>query len=119
MNDSSFGKSVFILGVSLSGDMSSDLWESILPELYILTGLRPSHSSSIFDYAEKDFGEYLGYIHVQPIITSFIVLDAWPNLGGGYLHICSCKPFVVDDILGLIGKKYTVEDSFHKEMHLP
>lgn len=112
MHDSSFGKEIFILGASLSGRILAAEWEGFLPELYLATGIRPSHASQTFDYGT------IGYIHIQPIISSFIVLDVWPDHEGAYLHICSCKPFNIDDVIALIKGKYKVVESFSRELRL-
>lgn len=34
-----------------------------------------------------------GVTYILPITDSFIAIDTWLDLGGFYLHICSCKRF--------------------------
>lgn len=44
----------------------------------------------------------VGFTIFQPITESFIVIDAWPDLGGGYLMICSCKSVHLAVVIGEI-----------------
>jgi len=114
VHESSFGKQIFILGATLSGHIPQEDWRQFLPAILAIAGLNKSHEGHTYNYPND-----LGFIHMQPIISSFVVLDAWPAHNGAYLHICSCKEFNSYDMLTLLGIKYKVLDSFQKEMKLP
>jgi hypothetical protein len=118
VHDSSFGKQVFIFGASLSGEIPQKKWEEFLPRLCRVAGLKPSHEGKTFDYPLEPDGTYIGFIHIQPIITSFVALDVWPNHNGGYLHICSCEQFNIGAIKHLLQKRFVVTDSFQRKMEL-
>lgn len=34
-----------------------------------------------------------GHTIFQPITTSFLVIDTWPDHDGAYFHVSSCKDF--------------------------
>ena len=57
----------------------------------------------IFTYPYNGGGN--GFIYIQPIIESFIAWDIWLDPEGGYLTVCSCKPFSMVPIIGILEKE--------------
>ena len=61
----------------------------------------------------------LGFTLFQPITESFIAVDAWPDHGGAYVVICSCRPFNTDKVLNVfIGQDLTVIESNEHNLSL-
>lgn len=55
-----------------------------------------------------DYGK-IGTVSVVPIIESFMAMDAWPEHGGKYLVVASCRPYEVDDVRAMcVELGYTV-----------
>lgn len=50
-----------------------------------------------FEEKVWDYGE-IGTVSVVPIIESFIAMDAWPQHGGKYLVVCSCRSFDPEEV---------------------
>lgn len=74
------------------------LVDSIVKEIE----MSKAHEPIFFDYPFDGKGD--GFIYMQPIIESFISMDYWDSLRGGYLMVSSCKKFEIQSVIALLNK---------------
>jgi hypothetical protein len=49
----------------------------------------------------------VGFTIFQPITTSYIAFDTWPELkGGAILIVCSCRPFEEETVRTMLTKTF-------------
>lgn len=83
------------------------MWMDFLGELTASLGMNPVYKPAVWHYPVSGLGGS-GTTIVQPITESFLALDIWPDHGGAYLMVCSCKPFsapAVHDVCDRFGLK--------------
>ena len=86
------GEVLYTRSVALRGRLSETKWADFLGELTAALGMNPVYKPAIWKYPVKGLGG-TGTTIVQPITESFLALDIWPDHGGAYLMVCSCKNF--------------------------
>lgn len=84
------GERLDIVTLAIKGHVSVIAGNSLVDQLVKTLGMNKAHESITYDYPVDGSGG-TGYTHIQPITESFIAFDAWPDFGGAYLVICSCK----------------------------
>ena len=89
-----FGSRLFYAMFSVKGDVSEDIGIKMVEKIVDEIGMERAVGESISRYPVNGRGG-VGYTFFQPITESFLAFDAWPDLKGAYLVICSCKPFSV------------------------
>lgn len=87
------GRRMFFRGVALHGALSEAEWRRFLVEAANAMGMTPVASAAVWQYPLHDGAGGQGFTFLQPITESFLALDTWPDHGGAYLFICSCKQF--------------------------
>lgn len=92
-----------MVGVSVRGVLSVEDAARFAEECVATIGMKISHPNVVTTYPPKD-GEDIGFLLLQPLIESYIMLDVWTNLGGFYLAVTSCKDFDMVDIELLIAR---------------
>lgn len=103
--DEPLGRSMHFHAFSLQGtSMPRENWRRFLDELVVTIGMTPVGAPAVWHYpTDKGFGGF-GSTLVQPITESFIAVDTWPDHGGAYLIICSCRRFDAHQIKPLLKK---------------
>jgi S-adenosylmethionine/arginine decarboxylase-like enzyme len=96
------GAKMLIASFSIKGDFSDEsvcfkLVENIIENI----GMTKAPGASACKYPVNGKGG-IGYTFFQPIVESFVCVDAWPEFGGAYLVICSCKLFWLADVIKAI-----------------
>ncbi len=68
----------------------------------------------VFNYPLDGKGG-VGFTYCQPITESMIMVDSWPELGGAYVFVDSCKMFNPWDLIRkLLNDGYLVDlDQMH------
>ena len=108
-----FGSRMKVLLMSVKGDVSEDIGTRLVQRLVKALGMSVAPGSSLCKYPVDGKGG-TGYTMFQPITESFIAFDAWPDLSGGYLVICSCGQLPIGPVLDVVndfdldGRQFTV-----------
>jgi S-adenosylmethionine/arginine decarboxylase-like enzyme len=84
------GERMDIVTLAIKGHCSIIVGTKLVEELVKVLGMNKAHDPVVYDYPVGGSGG-TGYTYIQPITESFIAFDAWPDFGGAYLIICSCK----------------------------
>lgn len=93
MGKNKFGQTTYFLMVSFKDDdMDKDKCEEFTKFLVKEIKMKKAYAPVFFDYPYKGKGGK-GFTFIQPITDSYITMDYWKNLGGGYVTVCSCKNF--------------------------
>jgi len=98
-----FGTEITMLGVSVRGELSIEDARAFAIECVNCIGMQISHPAHVVEYPLHN-GENIGFMLLQPLIESYVILDVWTNLKGFYLGVASCKDFNSTDVENLIDK---------------
>lgn len=98
-----FGLRVQTFGLALIGALTEDDWLAFVAQAASAIGMTPAYEAQTWHFPVEDRGGK-GLMVVQPITESFVVVDTWPDHDGAYLHIVSCKPFVVSPLYTLANR---------------
>lgn len=98
-----FGSEVTMVGLSVRGILSVEDARRFAVECVAAIGMTLSHPAHLVEYPPRD-GEDIGFLLLQPLIESYVILDVWTNLGGFYLGVASCNDFNMIDIETLIAR---------------
>jgi hypothetical protein len=88
------GARLFLHGIVLQGHRSLREWQKFLRLCSRELGMKTAGKASIWRYPTAAGAGGIGMTIVQPITESFLLLDTWPDLGGAYLVVASCRPFL-------------------------
>jgi hypothetical protein len=58
--------------------------------------------TKIFEPKIYEWPDDIGFIYVQPLYESAIMVDGWPRHSGGYIWVCSCRPFDTQRVLRVL-----------------
>ena len=103
MSKSALGRRMFFRGVVLHGVMDEREWRKFLIEAAEAMGMSPAGKAASWEYPLHGKGG-TGHTICQPLTDSFLALDTWPDHGGVYLLIASCKPFAPDCLQDLLNR---------------
>lgn len=92
-----------MVGISVKGALSVEDAKKFAVECVESIGMRVSHPPLVVQYPPLN-GEDIGFLLLQPLIESYVILDVWTNLGGFYLGVTSCKDFDSIDVEALISR---------------
>jgi hypothetical protein len=95
------GRSMHQHSFVLVGGLPRLRWEALLGDVAKTIKMRPAGAAAVWSYPNEDGAGGIGQTLVQPITDSFIALDTWPDHGGAYLVICSCRCFDPHPLYGL------------------
>lgn len=98
-----FGKEVSMVGLSVRGVLSVDDARKFATECVAAMGMQISHEATVVQYDPLN-GEDIGFLLLQPLIESYVILDVWPCLGGFYINAVSCKDFDTVEIEELVAR---------------
>ncbi len=106
MEEQALGRSMHMHSFSLQGtSMPHENWRRFLDELVKAIGMRPVGMPAMWHYPTERGGHGgFGTTMIQPITESFLAVDTWPDHGGAYLIVCSCRRFDVQQIKPLLKK---------------
>ena len=91
--DIELGRCMFYRVMALNGILTENDWRRFLIAATKAMGMAPVDKAVCWRYPVGTCGGH-GMTIVQPITESFLAVDAWPDHGGAYLFVCSCKPFL-------------------------
>ena len=92
-----FGETMIVSAMSIQGKLTEDKCATLIKKIVKKMEMTPAAGEVTYQYPMDGKGG-VGFTHIQPITESFIALDAWPDLNGAYLIICSCKCFSIDKV---------------------
>lgn len=93
------GRRIFSQNIVLRGRLANAAWRPFLLDCIAEMGMTTAGLAALWKYPTDDGKGGVGLTLCQPMTESFMVADVWPDHGGAYLHISSCKAF---DALALI-----------------
>jgi hypothetical protein len=96
-----FGTRLYFGMFSLKGNVQETDCMQITNEIISTIGMTVAPGESMSRYPVEGKGGF-GYTFFQPLTESFIAFDAWPDLNGAYLAICSCKNFSKKDVVATL-----------------
>ena len=97
--DKRLGRRMYTQNIVLRGRLDADEWKAFLSECIAAMGMISGGDAAAWEYPTPDGRGGRGITVVQPMTESFIVVDAWPDHDGAYLHISSCRKFDVADLV--------------------
>lgn len=103
MPELEFGKEVTMVGFSVRGNLNEDAARKFAIECVETMGMKCSHPAVVIVYPLHE-GKDIGFMLLQPLIESYVILDVWTNHGGFYLGAVSCKDFDSLSVEKLIAK---------------
>ena len=86
---------------AVKGDVSQQNCVDTVRKIVEGIGMNPAPGAIMYGYPVDGKGGF-GHTYFQPITESFIAFDAWPDLKGAYLVICSCKRFLASDVFKVL-----------------
>src|SRR5262249_26095768 len=93
MDADALGRAMHQHSFSLSGVRTPLQWEELLRHICHTIRMCPAGAAATWSYPTGGGKGGYGRTIVQPITDSFLALDTWPDHGGAYLVICSCRRF--------------------------
>ena len=96
-----FGRTMHTQGAVLKGTLSEGQWRTFLLQATFDMEMTPAGEPAVYHYPLDGKGGN-GMTLMQPLTESFMVVDTWPDHDGAYLHISSCKPFALRQIMGAL-----------------
>ena len=97
------GRRMFVRGIVLHGILTEKMWRDFLLEAAKAMGMSPIAKPAVWTYPLQGEGG-TGQTIVQPITESFLALDTWPDHGGAYLMVCSCRSYTATCLNDLIAR---------------
>jgi len=98
-----FGSVVTTVSMSVRGALSIEDARKFAIECVEAIGMHVSHPAHVVEYPLHE-GKDIGFLLLQPLIESYIMLDVWTNLGGFYIGAVSCKDFDTIDLEVLVAR---------------
>lgn len=86
------GASLQVVALALRGVLDEEEWRRLLLDITRALGMCAAWEPVSYGYPVEGKGG-VGFTLIQPITESFLAVDAWPDHGGAYLVVASCKPF--------------------------
>jgi hypothetical protein len=112
------GEEMRVLVVVVKGDVSEESGMKLVKELVTEIGMTIAPEQLMCRYPVNGKGGF-GYTFFQPLTESFVAFDSWPDLGGGYLFICSCGSLPATTALEVVNKHgLTCKDFRYLKMEL-
>jgi len=107
--DDQLGERTYFTCVSFKLDIMNEVMCGKLIDLIIKEiGMEKAHTPASYKYSTKGKGGK-GFTYFQPITDSFIAVDYWQELQGGYLTVCSCKKYNSAGILKMMRKNKDIQ----------
>ena len=92
------GQHMQVALLSVAGEFTEDNCDTIIEGMMKRIDMTKVHYPINYHYPVDSKGGR-GFTYIQPITESFIAFDVWPNFGGAYVVICSCKPFWLKEVV--------------------
>lgn len=96
-----------MVGLSVKGDLTIDQAKKFALDCVKAIGMQISHPEHVVVYPPRD-GQDIGFLLLQPLIESYVMIDYWTCHGGFYLGVVSCKDFdmiSVETLIAMYGFK--------------
>lgn len=91
------GERMDVVTLTIKGHSSIVTGRALVEALVQVLGMSKVHEPIQYDYPVDGNGG-TGFTFIQPITESFVAFDAWPDFGGAYLIICSCKTVNINKV---------------------
>jgi len=119
MDSLPLGRRMYTRGTTLGGSLSIEQWRDFIKQVTSSIGMDAVGDPALWEYPVNDKGG-VGFTLCQPITESFIILDTWPDHGGAYLFVCSCKSFSAEQLRQVIGDyDLVIHSEFSIQQELP
>lgn len=89
--------------MAVRGVLTLESAQKFAIEVVDAIGMKVSHPAVPVEYAEHE-GKDIGFLLLQPLIESYVVIDYWTCHEGFYLGVVSCKDFGMVDLEVLIAR---------------
>lgn len=86
-----------VVMMSLVGEIDPERCATLTRRMISACGLSVAPGATCCTYPAGGKGG-VGFTYFQPITESFITWDVWPEIGGAYLVVFSCKPIWIAEI---------------------
>lgn len=113
------GAKMLVASFSIKGDFSDEnVCFKLVDQIIENIGMTKAPGCSAYKYPVNGKGGN-GYTFFQPMTESFVCVDAWPDFGGAYLVIASCKLFwLADAIKPITAMNFEVEQAKTQDLWL-
>ncbi len=91
------GERMDVVALTIKGHDSAVTGQALVEALVKVLKMHKVHEPTFYEYPVGGQGGN-GFTYIQPISESFIAFDAWPDFGGAYLIICSCKTVCLNKV---------------------
>jgi hypothetical protein len=108
MGEAKLGEQMRVLVMSVIGEISEVRGIELVEDVIKAIGMEKAPGNLMSRYPVEGTKGGNGFTYFQPITESFITFDAWPDLNGGYLVICSCGKLPLKEVYEVL-KKYDLE----------
>jgi hypothetical protein len=109
------GRRIFSQNIVLRGRLADASWRPFLLDCISEMGMMSAGGAAQWEYPTEDGKGGVGLTVCQPMTESFMVADVWPDHGGAYLHISSCKAFDAMALIPVIQAVGLGVDTFGKQ----
>lgn len=86
------GSRLLLAGFAVKGKVDPLVAHNILRACIQAMDVKSVHTSCLYNYPADGKGG-TGFTLIQPITESFLAVDSWPDHGGAYVVLASCKWF--------------------------
>jgi S-adenosylmethionine/arginine decarboxylase-like enzyme len=89
------GSRLLLAAFAVRGTVDEERAKQIIDSIIETIGVSRAHTAITYPYPIDGKGG-TGFTVLQPITESFLAVDSWPDHGGAYVVIASCKWFEVE-----------------------
>lgn len=93
-----FGSEINLVALSVKGNLTEKAVSELTERIINRIGMNTAYPAMTYRYPLAGKGGN-GFTFFQTITQSFICWDVYPDIGGGYVVICSCEPFMPLDVM--------------------
>lgn len=90
-----FGRHSYVTGLSFTGPTDPKIINNLVLDVIDSINMTPIFDSKVFHWTEDG----VGFIHVQCLYESCVLVDVWPKHEGGFMLVVSCKKYDLDPIV--------------------
>ena len=87
------GERLTVATFALRGHISEDTALALAEGIAKALEMQPAHAPIRYNYPEENGKGGDGFTLIYPIAESFVAVDSYTSLGGGYVIVSSCMPF--------------------------
>lgn len=121
MHDNNLGRKLYITMYTLGGQADAELCQRLNAAIAIAIAIDMDMAgleSATWHYPLEGRGG-VGFTMVQPITTSYMVWDTWPDHNAAYFQVVSCKPYCPEVIDRIFLSYFDLIERECRQMELP